>query len=263
MTDIASQLPPCVAPAFALSWSEDALSRTDLPALALWRPAGRSVALGLSQSAEAEADVDALRRDGLTLIRRQSGGGAVMLLPGVLCWEAWAREEDVAATEGDGGIRPSYRFLTSPVRAGLAELGVTAFQAGISDLSIQDGAVARKIAGTAQLRRRGKVLVHGSLLVHLDMSALETYLRFPSAQPEYRAGRSHLDFCRRLSDLGPEDCDDDELMLRVSRAIVSAVDEAGWSRPTLPEDLSPTATDLLYRKYTNDDWNWRKIRPTD
>lgn len=256
MTRDAPQLPARVSPAFALSWSEDALSRIDRPALALWRPEGTTVALGLSQSPEAEADAAALVRDNLTLIRRQSGGGAVVLLPGVLCWEALAREADIAEAEGDGGIRPAYRFLTSPVRAGLAKLGVAAFQAGISDLSVRDGATARKIAGTAQLRRRGNVLVHGSLLVHPDLSALESYLRFPSAQPDYRAGRSHLDFCRRLADLDAGA----DLMPRVCQAVLSAADEAGWTRPTLPETLPLSAADLFQRKYTNADWNWRKIR---
>ncbi|MCC8116632.1 MAG: hypothetical protein LIP18_05695, partial [Planctomycetes bacterium] len=82
------ELPPLLPPQTVLAWSEALLDETspDRPILALWRPAGKNVAIGISQDPERELEVAALRRDGVGLVRRQSGGGAVLLFPGVLCW---------------------------------------------------------------------------------------------------------------------------------------------------------------------------------
>lgn len=229
------------------------------PSLALWRPEGVTVALGLSQEPGREMEVEACRRDGVGLIRRQSGGGAVLLYPGVLCWEAWATFEQVGSGEGDSGIRQCYAFCSRPVIAGLKRLGLDTFRAGICDLSVNrdGGSETRKIAGTAQLRRRRQVLVHGSLLVDADLERLGTYLKFPSDQPDYREGRSHRDFCATVVEcLGrPDLCEE------VATAIREAAAGMGWNIEAPPAGLSPEAARLERDKYLSDDWNWSRIRP--
>ncbi|MCC8167318.1 MAG: lipoate--protein ligase family protein, partial [Planctomycetes bacterium] len=250
-----------------LAWSEALLddAPSDRPLLALWRPAGKSVAIGISQSPERELDVAALQRDGVELVRRQSGGGAVLLFGGVLCWEALARM-DVMDRMGGSGIRESYRVLCRPVVNALQAMGIDAFHAGVCDISCTTGPdhPVYKLAGTAQLRRRGMALVHGSLLVTADVSELGRYLRQPSEEPDYRAGRGHDDFCRTVADrvgAGDGGATDADVFRRVVAAIVAAAGRLGFDLATPPSSLNPTATRLLEEKYRKDDWNWRRIRP--
>lgn len=257
-----------VRPSFALAWSE---ARVDAagegaPTLALWLPEGETVALGIGQSAARELDIEAVRRDGVRVVRRQSGGGAVLLYPGVLCWEAWAGTAEIAARSsagagGGSGIRQAYAVLTHPVLAALRGMGIDAFQAGICDVSVRrDGwEHPKKLAGTAQLRRRSAVLVHGSLLVNPDIGRLARYLGFPSEQPEYRRDRSHRDFCVSVAELAGGG-DAPGFMRRVAEAIVSEATAAGWATTTPPEELDGAASALERDKYRSDAWNWERIR---
>ncbi len=255
-----------------LAWSETRLpfAPAGRPAFALWRPKGCSVAIGVSQSSERDIVPEAIRADGIALVRRPSGGGAVVLCDGVLCWEAWADVEDVkrfasgadSGTGSDGGgIRAAYAALSAPAIHGLRALGIDAFQAGICDIAVavkDAGGAPRKLAGTAQLRRRGKALVHGSLLVCADLALLSRYLPQPAQAPEYRGGRGHDAFCVNAACLlsGVSGC-----MSAVVGAIADAAASLGWDILTPPEELPPDAEKLAGEKYLSEDWNWRKIRP--
>lgn len=249
-------------PARALAWSERALVREPLasPLMALWRPEGTHVAIGLSQSAEGETTL----REGVGagLVRRQSGGGAVLLYPGVLCWEAMARSDYVKRDQGDDGIRASYRALVKPVIAGLERIGVRAFVAGVSDLSVElsPDMPPRKIAGTAQLRRRDRILVHGSLLVEADISLLADYLSPPSVKPEYRGDRAHIDFCVAVRELTPAHPEPGALVAAVAGLVSETAAAGGWDVVAPPRRLDADGERLEKGKYLNPEWNWRRDR---
>ncbi|MDR2390516.1 MAG: hypothetical protein LBE84_02390, partial [Planctomycetota bacterium] len=157
---------PARHPAEILAWSEN-LARDnnppDRPILAIWHPAeGLCAVIGLSQDPERELNMAAISRDGVEVIRRQSGGGAVLLGPGTICWEAVASLTWLESA-GGAGIRNAYAALSYPIAEALRRLGIAISPAGISDLSARGrtaGEPARKVAGTAQFRKRNTVLVH-------------------------------------------------------------------------------------------------------
>lgn len=263
---------PCCSPAVGapeavLAWSEARVNEGSVrgPRTALWLPEGVRVAIGIGQKPDRELEVDAMRRDGVGLVRRQSGGGAVLLYPGVLCWEAWASLADLEALGGGSGIRQAYAALSRPIVDGLGRLGVEAFHAGICDISTMhpESRTTRKLAGTAQLRRRDMVLVHGSLLVNPELDLLAKYLKFPSEQPEYRSGRSHRDFCVSVAELLSQNGTPVSFVSRVAGAVVSAALLAGWETMTPPMRLDAAAEALLSAKYMSAAWNWEKIRPQE
>ncbi|MDR3077237.1 MAG: lipoate--protein ligase family protein, partial [Planctomycetota bacterium] len=259
-----------LSPALALAWSESlAASDEDAssPVMGLWSPSGLAAALGLAQDPENELDLPAMRRDGVELIRRSSGGGAVLLAPGVLCWEAVAPLVWLAA-EGRAGIRDAYAALNEPVVKAIGRLGAEVFPAGVSDLAAADprpaGWPLRKVAGAAQLRRKSRVLVHGSLLVDLDPALISRYLRPPSSEPEYRAGRNHVDFCLNLADrFGLAGEARRGLSGRLARETASLAAAAGWKILDWTGAPPPEAELLLREKYLCPDWNFRRLRATE
>jgi lipoate-protein ligase A len=252
-------------PAWILAWSEDlagAGPSPPRPGLALWLPAGGLTAvIGLSQDPDRELELAAMRRDGVGLVRRQSGGGAVLLGPGVLCWEAVAPLAWLEA-RGEAGIRDAYAALSRPLAESLRRLGAPVFPAGISDLSVGGGSPgkpARKLGGTAQFRKRDRVLVHGSLLLDLDPAGFSRYLKMPSEAPAYRAGRDHAEFCRTLAaELG---WSGDGLRERLAEEISAGLAESGWDELLPPGKLSPGAERLRRRKYLSPAWNLHRERP--
>lgn len=253
-------------PDHILAWSEDRLEvggDNPRPGLFLWVPEGLTAAIGLAQNPDRELRLAAMVRDGVTLIRRQSGGGAVLLCPGVLCWEAWAPLDAVARNDegGDSGIRPTYAFLSRPAIMGLRRLGLEVFRDGVSDLSTpgSDGGERRKIAGTAQLRRKHMALVHGSILVHPDLSLLERYLKTPEDQPKYRRRRTHRDFCVSAAEMLGKTANPADLALRLAGEIAAAAREMDWE--VFPPEAAPDDPGAPFRsKYRSDEWNYLGLR---
>jgi lipoate---protein ligase len=138
-------------------------------AVSLW-VSQRAVIVGRSQAVASECDVAALRRLSIPVLRRVSGGGAVVHYPGNL---------NVSAVLADGRrlgcAEGAFAWFVASMAAGLASLG--------ADIDVRERMLAiagRKISGAAQARRGRAVLVHGTLLVWpdaIDMDSILTALR--------------------------------------------------------------------------------------
>ena len=144
-----------------------------------WEPP--SLSLGRAQPAT-DVDLQALQAAGFGLVRRPTGGKAILhvdeLTYSVVVLE---REPRVA-----GGIVDSYRRLSAGLIRGLERLGVANLAAdrkadnhGLegpvcfevpSDYEITAG--GRKLAGSAQMRAQGVVLQHGSLPLYGDITRI-------------------------------------------------------------------------------------------
>jgi lipoate-protein ligase A len=140
------------------------------PALRLyhWRPPALS--LGRFQPDD-DVDAEACRSRGVEVVRRPTGGRALLHGADLTYAAVMARPEGAAGT-----VDAVYRFLASGLIAGLARLGVDAAVArhegpgGPVCFASQQGADLRvgerKLCGSAQLNRAGAVLQHGSILLH-------------------------------------------------------------------------------------------------
>ncbi len=224
-----------------------------------WEPESIMAVVGLGQEAKRELYLERLQAENVRFMRRASGGGAVLLGPGILCFGVIAPPR---ALGGQYDIHAAFARLCAPVLSALRRLGVRGRLAGISDIAVEMDSESRtesglrKIAGCAQLRRKHAVLVHGSLLVNADIAGFSRYLRFPSKVPDYRDSRSHEEFCCNLQTLLQHPVSTMELggMLR------NEVDGLGWSWHNVPAELPPAAAALMRDRYMNQDWNLYRKR---
>ena len=159
--------------------------------LRLWQPEKYFIVLGHSNRLRAEANISACVAAGIPILRRVSGGGAVLQGPGCLNYSLLldSRVHDVR------NIEAGFRYVLERHRqliSGLASQEVHI--AGISDLTV----AGRKFSGNAQYRKSRYVLVHGTLLLQLDLSVIDGCLHLPAKQPGYRNNRPHLDFVTNL-----------------------------------------------------------------
>jgi lipoate-protein ligase A len=123
-----------------------------------------SVIVGRNQCMEAEADMDYCRREGIRVVRRISGGGAVYHDEGNVNYAFVRNRGTTAVMDTD---------FTAPVRAALRTLGVEAVVGRRRELL----AGGRKISGTAAHVTRNRVLFHGTLLYRTDPERLSRALR--------------------------------------------------------------------------------------
>jgi lipoate-protein ligase A len=100
-----------------------ALALPDRPAREIWchEPDGPALVLGSTQPEEV-ADQVALARAGVTLVRRRSGGGAVLVEPGALTWVDVLLPSSDPLWERD--LARSFRWLGDAWVTALGDLGV-------------------------------------------------------------------------------------------------------------------------------------------
>jgi lipoate-protein ligase A len=156
--------------------------------LRLWESPQPCVVLGRSGRAEEEVDLAACRSAGIPVLRRASGGGAVVLGPGCLCF-ALVLSYRVRPALRD--VTASYRWLLGRIVEALALPDLAQAE---SDLALG----GRKVSGNAQLRGRHGLLHQGTLLHGFERSLLSRLLREPRRRPRYRGQRRHLEFVGQL-----------------------------------------------------------------
>ncbi len=147
----------------------DAIGRGGPAVLRLYRWASPALSLGRFQP-EDDVDRAACRRLGVEVVRRPTGGRAI-LHGGDLTYAVAIPEPSGT----HGGVDGVYRLVAGALIAGLARLGVEAVighadgAAGPVCFAGQQGSDLRvgerKLCGSAQLRRDGAVLQHGALLL--------------------------------------------------------------------------------------------------
>lgn len=159
--------------------------------LRLWEVADPAVIVGRSNDIAREVDVAACERDGVPILRRASGGGAVVLGTGCLCYA-------LALPIDERHRQRGVTAITADIMRRLAAAWSTPEQAvtvqGVSDLVV----MGRKFSGNSQRWLKRALLHHGTVLYEGDLARIGRYLRFPSRVPDYRGERSHAEFVGTL-----------------------------------------------------------------
>jgi len=152
-----------------------------------WEPP--TLSLGVHQEAASATEPEALGAMGVDLVRRLTGGRAV-LHDRELTYTVVGRSREGPLK---GSVMTAYRAISEALVAGLARLGVAAeLSAGdppvgfgssepcfarISPCEIQ--ASGSKLIGSVQLQRSGCLLQHGSIPVRVDPDRLARATRAP------------------------------------------------------------------------------------
>lgn len=172
----------------------EALARfeKDGPFIWLWEPERAECVLGAGTPAT-DVDLALCAATDVPVYRRKGGGGAVILSPGNLIITAcYDGSRKTFATQW---IMP----IAEAIARAITSLGVEGVHVrGLGDVAIGE----RKILGSSLYANRKIALYQGSLIVSSDLDLIPHYLPHPSKEPDYRRGRSHLDFVTSLARAG-------------------------------------------------------------
>jgi len=158
--------------------------------LRFWEPRQPFVVLGYANKAANEADLRACQSHQIPILRRCSGGGAVLQGPGCLNYTLVLKIQDKLES-----ITETNCFVMKRNAAAISTLlAETATVEGFTDLALN----RLKFSGSSQRRKRHFLLFHGTFLLDFDFKAMQKFLRLPPKQPSYRQDRSHEAFLTNL-----------------------------------------------------------------
>lgn len=247
-----------------------------LPTLRLyaWDPA--CLSLGYAQPA-ADADLETLRAQGWDLVRRPTGGRAILHTDELTYSVCGPQTEPRLA----GGVLESYRVLAGALLDALHRLNIPA-EANEKTAAPVSGTGAatpsgqnqnpvcfevpsnyeitvggKKLVGSAQSRRKEGVLQHGSLPLYGDLLCIVQALAFPDETARQRAGERLLARATTAERI---------LGAPLDWETAAAAFEAGFEQALNlrlePGDLIAgeiaRAGELLEEKYANDAWTMGK-----
>jgi len=156
------------------------------PTLRLYGWETPTLSLGRGQTGRASCDRLYLRREGMDLVRRPTGGLAVLHD----AERTYAVVGSLRRPPFDCGVSATYRTIAAALAGAMANLGLDARSVGSGSsrraprprtddpscfaltASHEIAVDGRKLIGSAQLRRREAFLQHGSILIDLDPARL-------------------------------------------------------------------------------------------
>jgi lipoate-protein ligase A len=162
-----------------------------LPTLRFYRWSPPAVSLGRHQKV-ADVDLEKITALGYDLVRRTTGGRAILHTDELTYSAAAAADEPRMA----GGVMDAYVRLSNGLLTGLQAVGLMAEKAAGNVRAGPDVSAAcfevpsayeitaggRKLMGSAQSRRQGHVLQHGSLPLTGDIARLVDVLALPAEE---------------------------------------------------------------------------------
>jgi lipoate-protein ligase A len=154
--------------------------------LRVWEVPQTVVVLGKNCRVGEDVCISRCQADGISVLRRCSGGGTVLLGPGCLNYSAVLRYD---RAPGLNSVTTSMRYCLGRMQVALTQGDVRVEIFG-SDL-VSHG---RKFGGSAQRRQLSHFLHHGTILYQFDISLISHYLKEPIRQPQHRARRDHATF---------------------------------------------------------------------
>ena len=160
-------------------------------ALRFWEPASPLVVVGRSSRIDEEVRVEACRALGVPIVRRSSGGAAVVAGPGCLMYALVLSLERRPALRM---IEQAHRTVLGTLVGALRPLVPGVACRGTSDLVLGD----RKFSGNSVRVKRTHLLYHGTLLYDFPLDLIEQCLAMPPRQPDYRHDRPHGLFVTNL-----------------------------------------------------------------
>jgi lipoate---protein ligase len=202
-----------------------------------------SIIIGKNQNTVEEINTEYVEGNGIHIVRRLSGGGAVYHDLGNLNFSF--------ITKDDGESFHNFRKFTEPVVAALKKLGVNAELSGRNDLLAE----GRKISGNAQFSTKGRMFSHGTLLFNSEMDHIVSALRVKKDKIESKGIKSVRSRVANISEFLEEKMEIEEFRSLILQNIFEGEEIQEY---VLTEEDWEKIHQLSKERYQSWEWNYGK-----
>ena len=231
-----------------------------------WQPA--AVSIGYFQRAMSEIDLDRCKEHKTAVVRRLTGGRAV-LHDAELTYSIVVREDDPLIPKT---ITASYRYFSNGLLAGLEALGIQAHMtmpvAAYGQRKKEPASAAcfdapahfevavdgKKLVGSAQVRKQGVILQHGSILLRFSAEQFAELLRMPSAEKREQTAQMLKGRAASIENILQRTVTWQEVYCPMPAAFESALG-IQLVHAELTKEEKITSKELASTKYSQDCWN--------
>ncbi|AIG25927.1 lipoate--protein ligase family protein [Brevibacillus sp. 7WMA2] len=235
-----------------------------------WNPA--TLSIGYFQKMEKEINIDEVKRLGLGLVRRPTGGRAV-LHDAELTYSVIVSEDHPQMPKS---VTEAYKVISMGLLHGFQKLGLKAEMVSLATEEEKakynsPGSSAcfdspswyelvvegKKVAGSAQTRQKGVILQHGSILLDMDVDLLFSLLTFPSERVKERMMNSFKQKAVTINEVSSKPISLEEAIEAFYQGFAE-----GLGIELIPMDLTAEeqqlAKELAENRYRTDEWNFRR-----
>jgi lipoate-protein ligase A len=234
-----------------------------------WTPP--CLSLGYAQAA-AEVDAERLKRLGYELVRRPTGGRAI-LHTDELTYSVIAPMDEPRVR---GGVVESYQQLSAGLLAGLAHLGLAVradkeygpADGGLAkgpvcfevpsnyEITVGSGGKPRKLLGSAQVRKQGVVLQHGTLPLAGDIGRICDVLAFDIEAERERVRARVRERAATVAEVIGREVTWNQAATALAQGFAEALTLDWRPAPLTPREQA-LAEQMRIEKYATDGWNKR------
>jgi lipoate-protein ligase A len=212
-------------------------------------PSAPYVCIGYHQDMQKEVDMEYVQANGLTVLRREVGGGAVFLDNGQLFTQWIFHKNDLPSS-----LEERFKFYIDPLIATYQALGINANHRPINDVHVN----GKKIGGTGAAQMGIAEVVVGSLMYTFDKKTMSKVLKVPSEKMRDKIFESLEAYMTTMTEELGASPDrtmvKDLYMEKVSEALGAEVYEGEW---TADEEAMAQEIDA---RFMSDEWLYQKGR---
>ncbi|EPE61294.1 lipoyltransferase and lipoate-ligase family protein [Exiguobacterium sp. S17] len=204
---------------------------------------GPSIIIGKNQNTSEEVNLKYIEENGIDVVRRLSGGGAVYHDEGNLNFSF--------ITKDDGNSFNNYKKFTQPIVDALKQLGIEAELTGRNDIQVGE----RKISGNAQFTTRGRMFSHGTLMFNSNIEEVVNSLNVSEEKMRSKGIKSVRSRVANITEFLEEEM---EMERFVEALLHSIYDGQEPERYVLRDEDWEIVQDISNERYANWDWNFGK-----
>lgn len=203
-----------------------------------------SIIIGKNQNTIEEINTDYVEENGILVVRRLSGGGAV--------YHDLNNLNFSFLTKDDGNSFSNYKKFTQPVVDALAKLGVNSELSGRNDILAE----GKKVSGNAQYSTRGRMFSHGTLMFNLDIDAVVNSLKVKQDKIESKGIKSVRSRVANIIDFLPEKITVEEFRMEILKSIFGGEENIQYYE--LTEEDWDNIHEISKNRYQLWEWNYGK-----